>query len=142
MEVEPMPAPTCSVLLTEKPLPIHMPLFPDDGEAGALVDFYGIVRQRENDAPIQALKYEAYAAMAQDQLQRILTRLSQKYGVLNVQLAHRTGIVPAGEPSLHVRIRSVHRQEAFNLAEAIICELKQNVPIWKTARSGRLSGGA
>ncbi len=121
----------CHIILTDKPLAARAPMFPADGKAGAIVDFYGVVRGQEKEAPIEALEYEAYLAMAEKQLAEIAERLAEKFGAMEVEVEHRIGAVPAGEPSLHVRVRAAHRSEAFGLAEAIIDELKRDVPIWK-----------
>jgi len=123
------------VVLTEKALPLDRPSFASDGATGAAVDFYGVVRGREEAGPIAALDYEAYLAMAQRSLEKIVEKLGQEHGAVAVRVTHRTGTVPVGEPSLHVHVETPHRGEAFKLAEAIISAIKRDVPIWKKARA-------
>ncbi|MGZ8899670.1 MAG: molybdenum cofactor biosynthesis protein MoaE, partial [Limisphaerales bacterium] len=51
-----------------------------------------------------------------------------------IQIRHRLGFVPTGEPSLFVRVGSQHRAEAFRAGGWIVDELKKRVPIWKRPR--------
>jgi molybdopterin synthase catalytic subunit len=99
--------------------------------AGAIVDFWGVVRALEDGREISGIEYEAHAAMAQHQLEKIVAEAREKFGVEEVILRHRVGIVAAGEASLFLRLTSAHRQAAFDGAQWIVAELKQKVPIWK-----------
>ena len=110
-----------------------VPVFPEDGTIGAIVEFYGVVRGQEQDRPIDALYYEAYEEMARKQFGKIIGELSLSYPVQSVAVIHRIGSVPVGQPSLHVRVRSAHRAEAFAFASQLIDRMKQDVPIWKSA---------
>lgn len=103
-----------------------------DGSDGAWLDFYGIVRDREPDGtPIEAIDYEAHAPMAEHQIHKLLDRLAARFPLSAVLVVHRIGPVPAGEPSLLVRILSPHREEALHACRAFLDELKAEVPIWK-----------
>ncbi len=119
--------------LTHEPLVIAAPVFPAETDSGAWVDFFGVVRGQEQERAIAALHYEAYEAMARRELERIVNALGVKYPVQEVWLTHRLGCVPAGEPSLHVRVRSAHRAEALAFTGELIDEMKRSVPIWKMA---------
>lgn len=99
--------------------------------SGALVRFDGRVRPEENDAPIEALIYEAYMPMAKTQMERILSELAQTWPCTLARVRHRIGTVPVGETAILVEVFSAHRAEAFALASAFMDRLKQDVPIWK-----------
>jgi molybdopterin synthase catalytic subunit len=58
---------------------------------------------------------------------------------MHVTVAHRTGRVNVGEPSVVVAVSSAHRGDAFEAARFIIDELKERAPIWKKEH---WSGGA
>lgn len=110
------------------------PLLPDDSAvpgSGALVRFEGRVRPDENGQTIEALIYEAYEPMAQDQMTRILQQLAESWPCTLARVRHRIGRVPVGEAAIILEVFSVHRAEAFALASAFMDRLKQDVPIWK-----------
>jgi len=99
--------------------------------SGAVVRFEGRVRPNENGKQIAALVYEAYMPMAQEQMEKILTELAQKWPCQLARVRHRTGVVPVGEAAIIIEVHSRHRTEAFALATAFMDRLKQDVPIWK-----------
>jgi molybdopterin synthase catalytic subunit len=127
-----MPLPFIHITLcSEKLEPTSVP-FPEDGTTGAIVEFYGVVRGRERDHEINALHYEAYEEMARKQFEKIIAELNALHPVHSVAITHRIGSVPVGQPSLHVRVRSAHRAEAFAFASRLIDRMKQDVPVWKS----------
>lgn len=128
-----MSKPTVSIILTSETFPTAPPPFPENGAAGAIVEFYGVVRGQEKDRKIEALHYEAYEEMARKQFEKIIAELNALHPVHSVAIMHRVGAVPVGQPSLHVRVRSTHRAEAFAFASQLIDRMKQDVPIWKSA---------
>lgn len=103
------------------------------GDVGGVVTFWGVVRKLENGQPIHALEYTAYSEMADHQFRKLLAEARQKWPVKRIRVIHRLGAIAVGEPSLLVRVEASHRGEAFAAAQFIIDELKQRVPIWKTA---------
>jgi molybdopterin synthase catalytic subunit len=116
--------------LTDQPIP-DLPLRQLSGAVGAVVIFWGVVRDREDGAPITALDYTAYRAMAEHQFRQLLAETKQRWPLRQLRVIHRLGVVPVGEPSLVVRVEAGHRAEAFAAAQFLIDELKQRVPIWK-----------
>ena len=100
--------------------------------AGAVVCFLGIVRGTEDGEPIQALEYEAFEKMARHQFKLLFDQVEQRWPMAeSVRLAHRVGVIAAGEPSLWVEVTAPHRGEAFAACEWLISEMKRTVPIWK-----------
>jgi molybdopterin synthase catalytic subunit len=129
------PLPLIHITLSLEELkPAAVP-FPEDGATGAIVEFYGIVRGHEQDREIGALHYEAYEEMARKQFEKIIAELNALHPIHSIALTHRIGPVPVGQPSLHVRVRSAHRAEAFAFASRLIDRMKQDVPIWKSSPS-------
>lgn len=102
-----------------------------DGVSGAVVEFAGVVRGDEDGAPITALDYEAYEAMARTEMERILQELSARFPCQAVEVLHRIGRVPVGEASILVRVEAKHRTEAFGMLAEFMNRLKQDAPIWK-----------
>lgn len=114
--------------------PIVIPAAKSGGlEVGAEVEFHGIVRETEHGLTITGLQYEAYVPMAERQIARIIDGLHNQWPCEAVWFIHRIGWVPAGEPSLYIRVRASHRQQAFQFCMGLIDQLKQDAPIWKQA---------
>jgi molybdopterin synthase catalytic subunit len=121
------------ILLTDEAIVVPRTRLPSR-EIGACVEFYGIVREMENEAALAGLQYEAYEQMARTQLERIFTELNAANPVAAVLFIHRLGWVPVGEASLFVRVLSAHRGEALLFLGHAINRMKADVPIWKRIR--------
>ncbi len=106
--------------------------------AGAICTFTGIVRDSSRGETVTHLEYEAYAAMAERQMRVIVDEIVQRWPEARVAMAHRTGRLLVGEPSVVVSVACPHRAEAFEACRYGIDRLKESVPIWKKefARSG------
>ncbi len=128
--------PTDELLLTDQPIDrAEAELGKFSGDVGGVVTFWGVVRDREDGKPIHALEYTAYREMADHQFRKLLAETRQRWPLKRIRIIHRLGVIAVGEPSLLVRVEAAHRGEAFAAAQFIIDELKQRVPIWKTAVS-------
>ncbi len=100
--------------------------------AGSLVEFRGVVRGAENGAPISALIYDLYEAMAAKVIREIVVEIGRTHPCLRVVVIHRHGTIPVGETAIYLRIDSKHRGEGFRMMEEFMNRLKKDVPIWKT----------
>lgn len=98
---------------------------------GALCSFVGLVRGLTGGRRTQRLEYQAYGGMAEEQMRQIGTETVRRFGVTAIALAHRTGSLEVGEPSVVVVVAAPHRAEAFAACRHVIDTLKSEVPIWK-----------
>jgi molybdopterin synthase catalytic subunit len=105
-----------------------------DPGAGAVVDFWGVVRELEDGRVIAGIEYEAHATMAKHQLEKIAERAASGFPLSSIVIHHRVGFVAAGESSLFLRVTAPHRGEAFAASKWVVDELKKHVPIWKRPR--------
>lgn len=121
----------CEISVTEAPL---TGAENDVAEAGAIVDFLGVVRPIEDGRKIEGIEYEAHREMAEHQLKRIGEQAAEQFGLKLVILRHRIGFIAVGEPSLFLRVASLHRSEGFQASQWIVDALKKMVPIWKKPR--------
>jgi molybdopterin synthase catalytic subunit len=119
----------CEVLLTEAPLLVPVESAP--AETGAVIDFWGIVRETEDGRKIAGIDYEVHRVMAQHQLRLVAEQACDKFQLTQVSIQHRIGFVPAGEASLLVRVGSQHRAQAFSASVFMVDDLKKRAPIWK-----------
>jgi len=121
-----------AIHFTHEPIVIPPETLPTR-EIGAVLEFRGIVREREGERDLAGLHYEAYEPMARRRLEEHLAELGKVHGCASVLFIHRLGWVPVGEASLYIRVLSAHRGEALALLAAAVNRLKQDVPIWKVA---------
>jgi molybdopterin synthase catalytic subunit len=112
---------------------------PPSAECGAVITFVGVVRAIEAGESVAGLEYESFRQMAEHQFKLLFQGMEKRWPVASVNVVHRLGVIPAGEPSLWVRVSAPHRQEAFAACEWLIDEMKKVVPIWKKPFKGSLT---
>jgi molybdopterin synthase catalytic subunit/molybdopterin converting factor small subunit len=113
---------------------------------GAAVVFTGSTRDRNRGQEVVRLDYEAFAAMAGPEMERIFADCRAACGdlgpgqgsepapqgrALRMLCVHRTGTVGLMEPSVVVAVASPHRDAAFRACRFLIDELKARLPVWK-----------
>jgi len=118
-----------SILLSPDPVPAP-PAF-DSGEWGADISFLGRVRGMEDGRRISGIEYTAYPEMALRVLHEIAGALQKECGPHPVFLYHRTGFVPAGEPSILIATAAKHSAAAMAQCAEYLRRIKTMVPIWK-----------
>jgi molybdopterin synthase catalytic subunit len=100
-------------------------------ESGAVVLFYGVVRNENLGRRVQYLEYDAYQEMALKKMRQIGEEIRSRFAVTDVGILHRIGRLEIGETSLLVAVSSAHRKEAFEACHYAVDRIKQTVPIWK-----------
>ena len=98
---------------------------------GAVVTFLGNTRDNFEGKSVIRLEYEAYVKMAVKKLEEIRQEMMQQFGIKDIAIAHRIGVVDIGETSLVVAVASPHRTEAFQACHKVVDRVKEIVPIWK-----------
>jgi molybdopterin synthase catalytic subunit len=118
--------------ITDKPINIAAlsPLI-NHPECGAQVTFVGTTRQWTGDVETAYLEYEAYEALALNQMRALEMEARTRWHLREVVVVHRIGRVEVMEPSVAVLVASPHRAEAFAAASWLIDQIKHHVPIWK-----------
>lgn len=102
-----------------------------DEASGALVTFAGTVRDHARGKPVTALEYEAYPPAAEKMLEQIGDEIFERWGIRNVAIQHRYGLLQIGETSVVIAVSSPHRDAAFEACRYAIERIKMIVPIWK-----------
>jgi molybdopterin synthase catalytic subunit len=102
--------------------------------AGALVMFEGWVRNENEGQAVTSLAYEAADALCQAEAKKIFAEARQKFGVINVRVAHRVGQLAVGDVAVWIGVTAGHRDAAFQGCRYVIDELKKRLPIWKKER--------
>ncbi|HUG74071.1 MAG TPA: molybdenum cofactor biosynthesis protein MoaE, partial [Acidimicrobiia bacterium] len=87
------------------------------GAAGAVVLFLGTVRDHSADRRgVIALEYEAYTGVVEESIWSVVDEARDRWSLLAVAVAHRTGRLEVGEASVGVAVSATHRPEAFDAA--------------------------
>jgi molybdopterin synthase catalytic subunit len=90
-----------------------------------------MVRRDSHGAVIDHLEYEAYGAMAVQEMTRLCNELEAEIPGVRLAVEHRVGRLVVGEIAVVIAAAAPHRAEAFTACRAMIDRLKQRVPIWK-----------
>ena len=99
--------------------------------AGGIVVFVGTVRDQTKGKAVQHLEFESYEPMALKEMRKIADQAIEKWGLHDMVIHHRVGLVPIEEEAVVIACSSAHRKEAFAACEYAIDTLKETVPIWK-----------
>jgi|ERR1043166_1237816 molybdopterin synthase catalytic subunit len=100
-------------------------------ECGATVTLDGYAREWTRGRRTLYLVYEAYAPMAQLELERLGRKAHERFEISHIGIVHRTARLEIGETSVVIAVSAPHRHAAFAACEWAIKELKRTVPIWK-----------
>ncbi len=121
---------SCS--LSESPLDVAAVVARVSGPGmGGLVTFVGTVRDHARGRDIRHLEYEAYAGMAEREMEKIADQAGRRWPGTRVAIAHRAGHLEIGDIAVVVVAAAPHRAEAFEACRFAIDTLKETVPIWK-----------
>lgn len=99
--------------------------------AGAVATFLGTVRNHSEGRAVTTLEYQAYASMAEREMQRIADELATEIPGVRLAALHRTGSLDVGDVAVACAASAPHRGEAFEACRALIDRIKARVPIWK-----------
>ena len=102
----------------------------DDPRAGAVVTFSGDVRDHDHGRAVLRLDYEAHPTAA-GILTQIAAEIGERFDVIAVAVAHRTGPLEIGDCALAAAVSAAHRGDAFAACTALVEETKARIPVWK-----------
>ncbi|HVR81385.1 MAG TPA: molybdenum cofactor biosynthesis protein MoaE [Luteimonas sp.] len=105
-----------------------------DARVGGYASFEGWVRDHNDGRAVHGLHYEAYAALAGSEGERIIDEALARFDILDARCVHRIGDLAIGELAVWVGVCAAHRDAAFAACRFILDEVKSRVPIWKHER--------
>ncbi|WP_425916911.1 molybdenum cofactor biosynthesis protein MoaE [Acinetobacter sp. TSRC1-2] len=100
-------------------------------ECGGIGVFIGTVRNHHEGKAVKALKYTAYAPVAEKMIRQIEQEIQAKYGVSYVRVIHRVGALDISDKAIIAIAYAAHRREAFAACEEAVERVKHEVPVWK-----------
>ena len=121
-----------SRFIYEEPLSVDraMDAIRDENGGGEAV-FIGRVRLWSEGKKIKHLFYECHISMAENEIQKIVNEMVERWPLRKIHIEHRIGKLEVGDAAVIVAVSSEHRKEAFEACRYGIDELKQRAPIWK-----------
>ena len=99
--------------------------------AGAYASFEGWVRDHNGGHAVSGLTYEAYAALAVAEGEKLIAEARTRFEIVEARCVHRIGRLELGELAVWVGVCAGHRDAAFAACRWIIDEVKLRLPIWK-----------
>jgi len=110
-------------------------------EAGAIAVFIGVVRGETIDGKkVVNLKMEAYEEKANEVLTAISKELSEKPGIVDVQVHHLLGEFNVGEEVVYVSVAGSHREAVFSVLREAVERYKNEAPVFKKVRVADAEG--
>ncbi|HEX6178236.1 MAG TPA: molybdenum cofactor biosynthesis protein MoaE, partial [Thermoanaerobaculia bacterium] len=101
---------------------------------GACIVFEGVVRNHHEGKRVESIVYEAYAPMAEKEIDKIVRAVEHEFPGVAVAVLHRLGHLVVGDVSISIVATASHRAEAYEASRATIDRIKETVPIWKMER--------
>ena len=102
-----------------------------NARVGALASFVGVVRDRNDEADVEAMDLEHYPGMTERAIEAIVAEAMERWSLIDASVVHRVGRLRPGDPVVLVAVASGHRGEAFQACEFIMDYLKTRAPFWK-----------
>jgi molybdopterin synthase catalytic subunit len=103
----------------------------NNGQAGAIVSFTGLVRDLNEGDNITQLTLEHYPGMTEKALTKIEAQANEQWDLTATLIIHRVGPLTPNDNIVLVVAASMHRKQAFQACEYMIDTLKTNAPFWK-----------
>ena len=103
----------------------------NNGKAGAMVSFTGLVRDLNEGDNITQLTLEHYPGMTEKALAKIEAQANAQWQLTATLIIHRVGPLKPNDNIVLVVAASMHRKQAFAACEFMIDTLKTNAPFWK-----------
>ena len=103
----------------------------NNGKAGAMVSFTGLVRDLNEGDNITQLTLEHYPSMTEKALAKIEMQANAQWELTATLIIHRVGPLQPNDNIVLVVAASMHRKQAFAACEFMIDTLKTSAPFWK-----------
>ena len=100
-------------------------------QCGAMVVFVGTMREQNEGDAVQSMRLEHYPEMTQAHLVEIVRQAQERFGLAEVLLRHRVGVIRPGEDIVLVVVWAEHRKAAYEGNRFLMEDLKSTAPFWK-----------
>ena len=101
-------------------------------KTGAIGIFIGVARGETLEGEkVEKLTMQAYEEKANEVLTKICNELTQKKGIVDVQIHHMLGEFNVGEDIVYVSVAGSHRTEVFSVLREAVERYKSEAPVFK-----------
>ncbi len=100
-------------------------------DAGAVVSFTGLARAATAGQAVTRLELDAYPRLTLPAIEAMAEDARARFGVQDVLVVHRYGVIEPGEAIVFVAAAAEHRRAAFEAADYLMDRLKTEAPFWK-----------
>ncbi|MFQ6065412.1 MAG: molybdenum cofactor biosynthesis protein MoaE [Candidatus Bathyarchaeia archaeon] len=101
-------------------------------KAGAIACFVGIVRGVAKDGgEVKKLEYETHEKAAVKSLNKIISDILNRPGVVDIRIHHNIGELEVGDDIIYIVVAGKHREDVFQALRDAIERVKKETPIWK-----------
>lgn len=98
---------------------------------GGIISYVGTVRDSSNGRQVLRFGHDVYwNKIARRELERIVAEIHDRWGLEDVAVLHRTGMLEPGEVLLVVAVGAPHRDEAFEACRYAIDRYKEASSSW------------
>jgi molybdopterin synthase catalytic subunit len=104
--------------------------------AGAVASFLGLVRGEHDGAAVSALELDHHPRFTERAIAGIGADAVLRFGLINIAIVHRHGMLLPGEAIVFVAAAATHRRAAFDAVDFVMDRLKTEAPFWKLERRG------
>ena len=98
------------------------------GDAGALVQFTGLVRATDGTT---ALVLHHHPGMTLQSMEALAAAARARFDLTALSVTHRVGRMTPGEPVVWVAAAALHRRAAFQAVDFLMDGLKSEALFWK-----------
>ena len=106
-----------------------------DAAIGAVVTFCGLVRDCQQQAPIDSLTLQHYPGMTEASLDEVVVAAEQRWPMYGVSVIHRVGAFLPSDQIVFVGVASSDRAAAFQAADFLMDYLKTHAMLWKSVET-------
>jgi molybdopterin synthase catalytic subunit len=103
----------------------------NNGKAGAIVSFTGLVRDMNSGDSVSQMTLEHYPGMTEKALAKVEQEANTRWELTASLIIHRVGTLQPNDNIVLVIAASKHREQAFQACEFMIDTLKTEAPFWK-----------
>lgn len=104
----------------------------DSAEAGAIIQFIGVVRNNTNSPKaVKGLFYESQEELAISKIQEVVSDAIKEFNLVRAHCVHRVGELKVGDKAIVVTTAGAHREETYRANKYIVDRVKYEAAIWK-----------
>jgi molybdopterin synthase catalytic subunit len=102
-----------------------------DKRVGAVCNFIGTVRDRNDGSAVSSMELEHYPGMTEKAIEAMIDQAFKRFDIYAVRVIHRVGLLQPLDQIVLVAVTSAHRGESFQACEFLMDYLKTQAPFWK-----------